>query len=174
MLITADRVWDGLSAGPVERGFVLVEGSVIVAVGRQADLGSAVAADQRIDLPGATVLPGLVNAHVHLTFSASADTVGDYRREAAEGPATLTVRALHNLEAAARAGVTTVRDLGTLNEVAFAVRDAAASGAVAAPRVLTSGRSRPPAGTATGSAMNATARRTSARPCGGRCAMGRT
>ena len=94
-------------------GFVAVEDGVITAVGRQAELGSRFDGAERLDLPGATVLPGLINGHVHLTFSASPRLVEDYLAEAAAGPCVLTLRAVANLEAAARAGVTTVRDLGT-------------------------------------------------------------
>jgi imidazolonepropionase-like amidohydrolase len=139
MLIVADRVWDGVSPAPIERGFVAVADGLITAVGRQAELGSRFTVLDRLELPGATVLPGLLNGHVHLTFSASPTPVEDYLNEAAAGPCVLTLRAVANLEAAARVGVTTVRDLGTRNDVAFAVRQAAADGRIISPRVITSG-----------------------------------
>jgi imidazolonepropionase-like amidohydrolase len=138
-LLCAERVWDGISSEPIHEGFVAVETGVITAVGRQAELGSRFDDAERLDLPGATVLPGLINGHVHLTFSASSSPVEDYLADAAAGPCVLTLRAVTNLEAAARAGVTTVRDLGTLNDVAFAVRAAAEAGRITAPRVITSG-----------------------------------
>jgi imidazolonepropionase-like amidohydrolase len=138
-LVCADRVWDGVSPEPIGRGFVAVEGGMIAAVGRQAELGSRFDGAGRVDLPGATLLPGLINGHVHLTFSASPTPVEDYLADAAAGPCVLTLRAVANLEAAARAGVTTVRDLGTLNEVAFAVREAAANGRITSPRIISSG-----------------------------------
>jgi imidazolonepropionase-like amidohydrolase len=140
LTITADRVWDGLSASPIEQGFVSVDEGRIVSVGRQADLGSDDGGPRRVDLPGATLLPGLINAHVHLTLSASATPIDDYISEAREGIATLTLRAVSNLTAAVQAGVTTVRDLGTINEVAFAIRDATEGGQFVGPRVVTSGR----------------------------------
>ena len=139
-LLLADRVWDGVAPAPVERGFVLTDGAAIVAVGRQAELGSIADGAIRVELPGATLMPGLINAHVHMTFSASRSVVADYEREAAQGLCALALRAAGNLTAAARVGVTTVRDLGTLDEVAFAVRDAVADGRVLGPRVLASGR----------------------------------
>jgi imidazolonepropionase-like amidohydrolase len=139
MLICAGRVWDGIAPQPIHRGFVAVADGRIAAVGRQTDLGSRFDGDDRLDLPGATVLPGLINGHVHLTFSASPTPVEDYLAEAGAGPCRLTLRAVANLESAARVGVTTVRDLGTLNEVAFAVRDAAATGRITSPRVISSG-----------------------------------
>jgi imidazolonepropionase-like amidohydrolase len=138
-ILLADRVWDGTAAVAIERGFVAVEGTAITNVGRQVDLGSAVDTADVVDLGGCTVLPGLINAHVHLTFSASAAPVADYVADAEAGLGALTLRAVQNVESAARVGVTTVRDLGTLNEVAFAVRDAAAKGTIDSPRILTSG-----------------------------------
>jgi imidazolonepropionase-like amidohydrolase len=140
MLIRADRVWDGVSVAPIDHGFVAVDRSRIIAVGRQAELGSRFSGDAYLDLPGTTILPGLINGHVHLTFSASPTPVEDYLAEAALGPCVLTLRAVANLEAAARAGVTTVRDLGTMNDVAFAVRAAAADGRITSPRILSSGQ----------------------------------
>ncbi|MEU3985753.1 amidohydrolase family protein [Streptomyces sp. NPDC026672] len=140
-LFTADRVWDGIATEPVHDGFVLVDGGLIAAVGRQADLGwGDVTAGPRVDLPGATLMPGLIDGHVHLTLSGSAVPVRDYKREARAGAAALAVRAVVNLRAAVEAGVTTVRDLGTLNEVAFPLRAAVLDGRLPGPRVLTSGR----------------------------------
>jgi imidazolonepropionase-like amidohydrolase len=138
-LLTADRIWDGRAAAPIDHGFVLVEDGHVAAIGRQADLGTLDGAEP-LALGDATIMPGLINGHVHLTFSGTTTVVEDYTREAADGLAALTLRAVHNLHAAARVGVTTVRDLGTVNEVAFAVRAAAADGRIPAPRVLSSGR----------------------------------
>ncbi|MFD0392633.1 amidohydrolase family protein [Streptomyces nogalater] len=118
----------------LRHGFVLLDGDRIAAVGRQADLGTGdTTAGPRLDLPGATLMPGLVDAHVHLTFSGSDVPVRDYRREARTGAAALAVRAVVNLRAAVEAGVTTVRDLGTLNEVAFPLRAAVADGRIPGP-----------------------------------------
>lgn len=140
-LVTATRVWDGESPEPILDGFVLVEGDRISAIGRVADLGSGVADFvSRVDLPGATVLPGLINGHVHLALSGSDTPIRDYLKEAASGIAALTLRAVRNLRCAVEAGVTTVRDLGVTNEVGFAVRAAVADGRIAGPRVVTSGQ----------------------------------
>ncbi len=139
-LLQADRVWDGVAPEPIHRGFVVVEDGLITAVGRQGELGSRFDGARRLDLPGTTLLPGLINGHVHLTFSGSATPVEDYLTDVAAGPCVLTLRAVANLEAAARVGVTTVRDLGTLNDVAFAVREAAAGGRITSPRIISSGQ----------------------------------
>lgn len=64
--MTADRVWPGAGPDVIEHGFVLTEDGVITAVGRVAEIGSAAEGAERTDLPGCTVVPGLINAHVHL------------------------------------------------------------------------------------------------------------
>lgn len=138
MLITADRVWDGL-AEPLDHGFVAVDDGLITAVGRQAELGSAFDHHERVDLGAATLLPGLINAHVHLALSGSATIVDDFLTESSGGAAVLMARAIANLETAARGGVTTVRDVGSPNPIAFAARDAGAAGLLPLPRVVTSG-----------------------------------
>jgi imidazolonepropionase-like amidohydrolase len=140
-LITAASVWDGIALEPVREGFVQVEGDRITAIGRIADLGSATAeAGPRVDLPGATLLPGLINGHVHLVLSGSRAPIRDYLKEAASGVAALTVQAVRNLRCAVEAGVTTVRDLGVPNQVGFVVREAVADGRITGPNVVTSGQ----------------------------------
>jgi imidazolonepropionase-like amidohydrolase len=138
LLIKAGRVFDGIAARALERAYVLVEGDTIAAVGPQADLaGSAGRFAQEIDLGAeATVLPGLINMHTHMSFSASAEILRDHQQESYE---TKLIRAVENLQTALRTGVTTVRDCGTLNGIAFAVRAAVESGTMVGPRVIASG-----------------------------------
>ncbi len=138
LVITAARVWDGRSTDLLHDGFVRVDGGTITAIGRRADLG---AADRdTVDLGDATLLPGLINAHTHVTFNAKQTVLDDYLREQKAGVPTLTLRAVDSMRRALAVGVTTIRDLGTVNEVAFAVRQAVADGVLPGPRVLASGR----------------------------------
>jgi imidazolonepropionase-like amidohydrolase len=127
-IFRAARVWDGVSASPVADGFVIVGDDRIRAVGRWAELedstsqGAALGAVPIVDCGDATLLPGLINAHVHLTLSGSMTVLADYLADREAGTEMLTARAVANLRASLTSGTTTVRDCGTVNDVAFAVR----------------------------------------------------
>jgi imidazolonepropionase-like amidohydrolase len=90
-----------------------------------------------VDLAGHTLLPGLINCHVHLCLGAEADPVRPLREE----PLALTaIRALLRARETARAGVTTVRDLGGREYVEFAARRAIQEGLIDGPRIVAAGR----------------------------------
>jgi imidazolonepropionase-like amidohydrolase len=92
---------------------------------------------QLIDLSDKTVLPGLIDLHTHL----SGDPGGDYWRAAIDPPEWYTLIAAKNARITARAGFTTVRDLGSrTDQVTQSLRRATADGVVAGPRIVTSAR----------------------------------
>jgi len=138
VLIKAGRVYDGVADRAMEHAYVVVDGDTITAVGPQAELeGSAGRFAQVLDLgAAATVLPGLINMHTHMSFSAGASIFDDHQQESYE---TKLIRAVENVKAALRSGVTTVRDCGTLNGIAFAVRAAVERGMILGPRIIASG-----------------------------------
>jgi imidazolonepropionase-like amidohydrolase len=138
LLIKAGRLFDGVADRALAHAYVVVQGDTIAAVGSQAELdGSAGRFAQEIDLgPEVTVLPGLINMHTHMSFSAGASIFTDHQQESYE---TKMIRAVENLKTALRTGVTTVRDCGTLNSIAFAVRAAVENGTMIGPRVFASG-----------------------------------
>jgi len=138
LLIKAGRLFDGRADSTVSGAFVHVRGDRIAAVGRQAELGTEAGRFGRvIDLGAeATLLPGLINMHVHMSCNPTDSMLADIL---ADSPERLMLRAVANLQAALRAGVTTVRDCGTRNAVAFACRQAAREGLLAAPRIVASG-----------------------------------
>jgi imidazolonepropionase-like amidohydrolase len=100
--------------------------------------GISISADDRIyDFPNATLLPGLINNHVHLVlpgdntpFTPWIDTQSD---------AALALRAAHNAQASLRAGVTTVRDCGGRRNVTLDVRNAQAEGLIQGARIIACG-----------------------------------
>ena len=130
-IVRGARLFDGTGplSGPAA---VLVEGGRIVAVGSDVPDRDDSAV---VDLPGATLLPGLVDTHLHLALDASADPVG--ARAARDDTA-----AREAMTAAARtaalAGVTTVRDLGDRDYVALGLRAAARTDPTL-PTILASG-----------------------------------
>ena len=88
-----------------------------------------------IDLSTKTVLPGLIDSHVHL----SSDPGGDYRDEAVSSDEYATMVGAKNARLTALAGFTTVRDLGSAPLVGYALRDATAKGLIPGPRILSAG-----------------------------------
>jgi imidazolonepropionase-like amidohydrolase len=113
---------------------------VVVENGRIASIGTAVPAGAEvIDLGGKTLLPGLVDVHVHLLFDwTDASSASALRMGAARG----ALFGLKNLETYLRHGFTTVRDAGEIDPGygQFALRDAIKSGMFAGPRVLCAGQ----------------------------------
>ncbi|HEX8481280.1 MAG TPA: amidohydrolase family protein [Allosphingosinicella sp.] len=88
-----------------------------------------------VDLSTKTVLPGLIDMHVHL----SGDPGGDFRDEAVDPHEWATLVGAKNARITALAGFTTVRDLGSPPLVGFALRRATAEGIIPGPRILASG-----------------------------------
>lgn len=133
LVLSGARLIDGTGAEPVRGRSVVVERGLITAVvdDARAPRGAG------IDLAGHTILPGLINCHVHLCFGAEADPVRPLR----EDPVGLTaIKALLRARQTAEAGVTTVRDLGGRDYVEIAVRRAIQDGLTAGPRILAAGR----------------------------------
>ena len=113
--------------------------SIVVTDGRIVSVGAADAAvpagARVIDLGNVTVMPGLIDAHVHLTSTPGAPLVSEAQDTDERGVAV----GLHNALITARAGFTTVRDLGSARLTGFAIRDAIAEGLLPGPRVIASG-----------------------------------
>jgi len=113
--------------------------TIVVTDGRIVAIGApdmAVPAGATVvDLSGKTVLPGLIDAHVHLT----GDPSTPFWREAVDSDEKAVAVGLVNAAKTARAGFTTVRDVGSGKRTGFAVRDAIREGMFPGPRVLASG-----------------------------------
>ena len=95
------------------------------------------AATHRVhDLGDVSLLPGLVDVHSHLHCSATPEA---YQLVTTESHDRLLLRAAANLRAVLLSGVTTLRDLGSRNEIAFPLRDAVRAGVIPGPRLLLAG-----------------------------------
>jgi imidazolonepropionase-like amidohydrolase len=135
-VIEADRLIDGTGAAAVASGAVWVEGERVAWCGPIAELPAAAAGAERVRLPGASLLPGLVDAHVHLVASGG-PVLSD---AAAASPADRMVQTVANGHRHLGAGVTLVRDLGAPADEAIALGRAVDSATLAGPRVRAAGR----------------------------------
>ncbi|MDP7628456.1 MAG: amidohydrolase family protein, partial [SAR202 cluster bacterium] len=137
-LLTGSKVIDGNGGRPIEDGVILMEEDEIKAVGQKGSISIPEGADiNEIDYQGMTILPGLIDCHVHLIG------IGDGRSgdELSQVPdEVLTLQAAQNAEAHLFSGVTTVRDLGAKNRTTFMLRLGQQMGIANTPRLILSGR----------------------------------
>ncbi|MEW6389832.1 MAG: amidohydrolase family protein [Pseudomonadota bacterium] len=111
ILLKPAKVWTAEDGGPPRAGWaVLVKDDRIAAVGPLASIDATGA--QVIDLPGATVIPGLMDLHSHLFLHPYNETSWD-DQVLKESPTYRTLRAGPQAKATLEAGFTTLRDLGT-------------------------------------------------------------
>src|ERR1700724_1765999 len=131
--VHAGNVLDVSSGKLLPNQVIVVEGEKIVSVGTAG--ASKVPADaKRIDLPNAAILPGLIDAHTHLTV----DPKFGYDRLAVSVPRETLIGA-KNARVTLQAGFTTVRNVGASGYSDVALRDAINAGDVPGPRMLVSG-----------------------------------
>jgi imidazolonepropionase-like amidohydrolase len=132
-VLKATAMFDGKNDTLVTPGLVVVTGGRIVAVGRDSAIPAGA---EVIDLGDATLLPGFIDAHTHLTFPYS----DDYNKEELESlQKTIAERALDasvNARVTLMAGFTTVRDVGSTDYLDVGLRNAIAHGDVPGPRML--------------------------------------
>jgi len=142
VVLRAPRLLDGTGAPAVPDAALLLSGGRVAYAGPAAGLPSDADQAPSLNFPGTTLLPGLVDVHVHLVASGGPDLAADVPRTEAERALAAVVNARRQLEA----GVTLVRDLGAPGAEAVLVGRAVEAGTIAGPRVLASG----PAVTMTG------------------------
>jgi imidazolonepropionase-like amidohydrolase len=122
------------------RSEVLENQQLLVRDGKIAEIGASVNARtgaRRVDLSGYTVLPGLIDAHTHLTIRSDFHDITD---EAKRSPATAAFDSIENARDMLLSGFTTAREAGTYWAfVDVSLRDAVNSGQVIGPRILASG-----------------------------------
>jgi imidazolonepropionase-like amidohydrolase len=132
-VVRAGKLVDVKSGKLLANQAIVIEGGKIVSVGPVADV-KAMPADKVVDLPNATVLPGLIDVHTHLTGDPSFgyEELGiSIPREALTGA--------KNARITLDAGFTTVRNVGASGYTDVALRDAINAGDVPGPRMLVSG-----------------------------------
>jgi imidazolonepropionase-like amidohydrolase len=133
--VTGGTLIDGSGTAPQPGVDVVIDGDTIVAVGPPAEIAAAVPAGATVvDASGCTVMPGLIDAHCHVTFDdvSSNDQLFFHRR-----PVTAALITVFNLPKLLRAGVTSMMDPDTVAGIGPEVRDAVESGAFPGPRIKT-------------------------------------
>jgi imidazolonepropionase-like amidohydrolase len=136
-LITARRLLDGSGAVSVEDAAVLVDDAGrIVYAGARAAMPSPPAGTQHHDLGERSLLPGIVDAHVHLAFDGGPDPVNAIQSTDDD---TLYAQMAERAAGMLRAGITAARDCGARGWLDLRLRDAIAAGDLPGPRLVVAG-----------------------------------
>src|SRR5437899_2714702 len=139
-LLKPAHIFDGESAQLQERWVVLVRGEKIEAVGPASDI--KVPADAKvIELPGMTLMPGLIDAHSHILLHPYSETVWN-DQVAREALSLRVARATNHLRSELMAGFTTIRDLGTegAGYADVGLKQAVQQGIIPGPRMVVATR----------------------------------
>jgi imidazolonepropionase-like amidohydrolase len=134
--VAGDRVLDARAGAWADGTVVLVEDRVITGIARSAPDGWPV-----LEMPGTSLLPGLIDAHTHVLLRSSWNELELARQMVEENPGHQAASAVQAMAIALRHGFTTIRDLGTegAGYVDVGLRDAAREGMVPGPRMVVAG-----------------------------------
>jgi imidazolonepropionase-like amidohydrolase len=137
-IIRADKLIDGTGSAPIPDPIVVIDGTTITGVySGQAPEGAVPADAEVLDYSGSTLLPGLIDAHVHLNLPGDDTPFEDTVREP---DGVLVASAAGAARVALEAGITTVRDTGGRGDTTFQLRRALELGVARGPRMLLVGQ----------------------------------
>lgn len=126
---------DGTGKEPVENSLLVIDDGLITYAG-QFDAAKMPVNSEVLDLSGNTIIPGLIDAHIHMDLHGMGNT---YEENLVEDKLR-TIRALKEMQDTLKNGITTVRNVGSVNYIDFAVKEAIESGLFAGPRIITCGK----------------------------------
>ncbi len=137
LVLKADRLIDGTGNDPIKNAAVVVTDGRISEVTTQdrLSIGEREEVDV-IEVAGGTLMPGFIEMHTHIHCSAQADA---YMHITTESNETFIMRGVSAVRAALSSGVTTMRDLGSRNEVILPIKSAVENGIVPGPRMVVAG-----------------------------------
>lgn len=140
-VIVADHLIDGVSSQVVHDPAIVIEGDRIVAVSTKDAWHSLPGADsyEVHDFPGGTLLPGLIDGHVHLSLSAGSTSEEVLAEYMDSDDMRLAAMAIENGHRCLAGGVTTVRDCGGPGTMIQSLRDAINAGVTRGPRIVATG-----------------------------------
>ena len=133
-IIHAGSLLDGISKKALSKRSIIIEGDQIIDVLK--GYKKATRTDTVIDLENATVMPGWIDMHVHLSSESNPQSYGE---EFYINPEDVAYRAIPWVDKTLMAGFTTVRDVG--GEVMLSTRDAIKKGYINGPRIFSAGKS---------------------------------
>jgi imidazolonepropionase-like amidohydrolase len=133
VVLKAARMYDGKSEALVKPGVVVVSGGKIAAAGPNATIPAGA---EVIDLGDATLLPGFIDAHTHLSMEASDDWKQDRLDSLQKTVAEMALDASVYARRTLLAGFTTVRDVGSNDYIDVGLRNAIRNGKIIGPRML--------------------------------------
>lgn len=140
LIISCKGLIDGKNKNMQENVYLLVENGFITKIGPQGDIPhlNLPKNDMEVlDYNKGYIVPGVIDTHVHMTFSAEPDTM---RAIASKSISELTIEGIQNLNNTLKGGVTFIRDLGAPEYIDVALRDAQANGKIQGPKSLVSGK----------------------------------
>ena len=127
---------DGAGGDPVRPAIILVQDGVITAAGARVEIPAGA---EVIDLPGATLLPGFIDCHVHLPMRTIGEGYNWEDSAVRDLPQELAIRGVLHARLTLEAGFTTVRNVGAGDFSDVALRNMIHQGVVPGPRILAAG-----------------------------------
>ncbi len=145
LVISGARLIDGNGGPPLPESEITITDGRITSV--RSGRGQRPADAKVVDATGSTLIPGLINMHVHLSAPLESDRVAAHLRSSQSGWAggadadeRLFLRGALRAQLALRWGITTLRDAGCPGRLSQTLRDAITAGLLVGPRVISSGR----------------------------------
>ena len=137
LVLKSDRLIDGTGAAPVLNAAVVVKDGRIAEITSQDKLDIGEREDVSvIDVAGGTLMPGFIEMHTHIHCSAQTDA---YTHIMTESDETFIIRGVGAVRDALGSGVTTMRDLGSRNQVILPLKAAVEQGIIPGPRMVVAG-----------------------------------
>jgi len=134
--IVGGQIIDGTGAEPIPDGLVLIQDGAITYAGRKTGTSIPRGAEV-IDAEGASVLPGLMDVHVHISLNAPSDLL----KEVTSRPVgQVAFEIANNLRDTIAGGVTSIRTVSDLAHLDIAARNAISAGTMAGPRIHPCGK----------------------------------
>lgn len=133
-ILRGAKIIDCVNPRPLEGYEIIIKGDSILSINKKME--QELPGDEVINLSGKTMLPGLINMHVHLTADDEKQLMPDMLSKSDEQLLLQAVKASH---LSLKSGVTTVRDCGSRNNLVHQLRDVINQGKLSGPRIISSG-----------------------------------